>query len=53
MTGVGVEAVVEGCQKLAAFDVSQCKNLVPWLEGGGLRRVRRGVEFNIVAKGRR
>lgn len=53
VTGIGVEAVVEGCQKLEAFDVSQCKNLIPWLEIGGVRRVRAGVTFNTVAKGRR
>lgn len=38
MTGVGVEAVVEGCSKLEIFDVSQCKNLRGWLEGGGRER---------------
>jgi len=53
VTGIGVEAVVEGCQKLEAFDVSQCKNLIPWLETGGMRMVRAGVTFNTVAKGRR
>jgi F-box and leucine-rich repeat protein 7 len=51
VTGVGVEAVVEGCHKLVAFDVSQCKNLVPWLEQGGIGRVRGGVSFNVVAGG--
>ena len=51
VTGIGTEAVVEGCHKLQAFDVSQCKNLVPWLDSGGLRRVRPGVRFNIVAGG--
>ncbi|MCJ1382930.1 hypothetical protein MMC17_006043 [Xylographa soralifera] len=53
VTGVGVEAVVEGCQKLDAFDVSQCKNLVMWLEMGGVQRVRSGVTFNLIAKGKR
>ncbi|KAB8304839.1 hypothetical protein EYC80_004177 [Monilinia laxa] len=38
VTGVGVEAVVEGCSKLEIFDVSQCKNLRNWLEGGGMER---------------
>ncbi|TVY62932.1 F-box/LRR-repeat protein, partial [Lachnellula suecica] len=33
VTGVGVEAVVEGCTVLETFDVSQCKNLGRWLEG--------------------
>lgn len=52
VTGVGVEAVVEGCHKLKAFDVSQCKNLGSWLQSGGIRRVRPGVKFNLIAKGR-
>jgi F-box/leucine-rich repeat protein 7 len=42
VTGVGVEAVLEGCRRLEVLDVSQCKNLAGWLEGegrkgGGLR----------------
>lgn len=41
VTGVGVEAVVEGCNLLEMFDVSQCKNLGRWLNGGGEERVRR------------
>ncbi|TVY35223.1 F-box/LRR-repeat protein [Lachnellula occidentalis] len=41
VTGVGVEAVVEGCTVLERFDVSQCKNLARWLEGGGEERSRR------------
>ncbi|TAQ91623.1 hypothetical protein B7494_g12 [Chlorociboria aeruginascens] len=40
VTGVGVEAVVEGCTVLEVFDVSQCKNLQRWLDGGGEERVR-------------
>ena len=39
VTGVGVEAVVEGCHYLEVFDVSQCKNLGGWLEKGGVQRV--------------
>jgi F-box/leucine-rich repeat protein 7 len=38
---VGVEAVVEGCTKLKSFDVSQCKNLQKWFDGGGEDRSRR------------
>ncbi|MCJ1476312.1 hypothetical protein MMC13_004978 [Lambiella insularis] len=53
VTGIGVEAVVEGCQKLKEFDVSQCKNLGMWLESGSMERVRPSVKFNTVAKGRR
>jgi F-box/leucine-rich repeat protein 7 len=41
VTGVGVEAVVEGCNRLEMFDVSQCKNLQRWLDGGGEERSRR------------
>jgi F-box/leucine-rich repeat protein 7 len=41
VTGVGVEAVVEGCTKLEMFDVSQCKNLQKWLDAGGEGRSRK------------
>lgn len=41
VTGVGVEAVVEGCRELEIFDVSQCKNLQRWLDAGGEERSRR------------
>jgi F-box/leucine-rich repeat protein 7 len=41
VTGTGVEAVVEGCTVLEVFDMSQCKNLARWLEGGGEERARR------------
>ncbi|CZR55410.1 related to F-box protein PpaB [Phialocephala subalpina] len=41
VTGVGVEAVVEGCTLLESFDVSQCKNLQKWLDAGGEERSRR------------
>ena len=51
MTGVGVEAIVDGCHKLEAFDVSQCKNLSKWLESGGMERFSR-VRFETVARGR-
>ncbi|KAH8679975.1 hypothetical protein BGZ60DRAFT_369928 [Tricladium varicosporioides] len=55
VTGVGVEAVVEGCTVLEKFDVSQCKNLSRWLEGGGEERSRRrygrkGLVFEISKK---
>ncbi|KAF2494238.1 cyclic nucleotide-binding domain-containing protein [Lophium mytilinum] len=61
VTGTGVEAVVEGCRELELFDVSQCKNLSRWLEGGGVERVRDGgvagigrkdLHFETVADGR-
>jgi F-box/leucine-rich repeat protein 7 len=52
VTGVGVEAVVEGCEKLIDFDVSQCRNLNPWLETGGREAVwsrGRNVRFCVWA----
>jgi F-box/leucine-rich repeat protein 7 len=56
VTGVGVEAVVEGCGALEVFDVSQCKNLNRWLDAGGVekwnRNWRRRVRFITVAEGR-
>ncbi|KIX07888.1 uncharacterized protein Z518_02542 [Rhinocladiella mackenziei CBS 650.93] len=54
VTGLGVQSVVEGCQKLKLFDVSQCKNLQPWLVSGGTERWRsagRDVEFVVVSSG--
>ncbi|OAL38975.1 hypothetical protein AYO20_01726 [Fonsecaea nubica] len=54
VTGLGVQSVVEGCQKLKLFDVSQCKNLQPWLVSGGIERWRsmgRDVEFIVVSSG--
>jgi F-box/leucine-rich repeat protein 7 len=50
VTGVGVEAVADGCQHLEYFDVSQCKNLTPWLEFGGQFRYKNKVYFETVAK---
>lgn len=52
VTGQGVEAVVDGCEALNAFDVSQCRNLVPWIEGGGREKVwgrGRDVSFCVTA----
>lgn len=44
-----MEAVVEGCTVLETFDVSQCKNLAPWLRAGGIEKCRetygRSVRF--------
>ncbi|EXJ83514.1 hypothetical protein A1O1_07137 [Capronia coronata CBS 617.96] len=54
VTGLGVQSVVEGCQKLKLLDVSQCKNLQPWLVSGGIERWRatgRDVEFVVVSCG--
>ncbi|EON68485.1 hypothetical protein W97_07695 [Coniosporium apollinis CBS 100218] len=52
VTGTGVEAVVDGCHQLELFDVSQCKNLRGWLEGGGIKRKGKGVRFEVVKGGR-
>lgn len=54
VTGAGVESIIEGCHKLRVFDVSQCKNLQPWLDRGGVRRWRaigRNIDFEIVSSG--
>ena len=50
MTGNGVEVVVEGCHKLRLFDVSQCKNLVPWLQKGGYHKYANKLRFQTVAR---
>lgn len=67
VTGVGVEAIVEGCHKLEHFDVSQCRNLQSWVDAGGVERVnmaiamglggvgtanRPSIKFDVVADGR-
>ncbi len=56
VTGVGVESVAEGCRHLEDLDVSQCKNLRPWLERGGIEKVNgrraREINFETVANGR-
>lgn len=56
VTGHGVESVIEGCRYLQALDVSQCKNLRPWLERGGIQRANapstgRKIKFEVVANG--
>ncbi|KAJ5888198.1 hypothetical protein N7495_008239 [Penicillium taxi] len=52
VTGVGVEAVAEGCNQLRSFDVSQCKNLAPWLEEHGPAKYQPRIKFQIVAASR-
>ncbi|KAL2801376.1 hypothetical protein BJX66DRAFT_9762 [Aspergillus keveii] len=49
VTGAGVEAVADGCTQLDTFDVSQCKNLVPWLEAGGTQKYKGKIFFDTVA----
>ncbi|CBF77364.1 protein fbxA [Aspergillus nidulans FGSC A4] len=49
VTGAGVESVADGCTQLKAFDVSQCKNLVPWLESGGTQKYNGKISFDTVA----
>ncbi|KAJ5294430.1 hypothetical protein PENANT_c006G03759 [Penicillium antarcticum] len=53
VTGIGVEAVAEGCHQLEIFDVSQCKNLSPWIEDGGAVRYQPKIEFKTVATSKR
>ncbi|CEJ55844.1 Putative Cyclic nucleotide-binding domain protein [Penicillium brasilianum] len=53
VTGVGVEAVAEGCHQLQSFDVSQCKNLMSWFEDNGPMRYQPRIEFETVAHNRR
>ncbi|KIW09461.1 uncharacterized protein PV09_00341 [Verruconis gallopava] len=47
VTGMGVEAVVDGCSKLEHFDVSQCRNLQQWVEEGGVQRVNNQIALGI------
>ncbi|EEP76908.1 conserved hypothetical protein [Uncinocarpus reesii 1704] len=49
VTGTGVESVVENCPMLGVFDVSQCKNLTPWLEFGCHRKYSDRIRFVTVA----
>lgn len=49
VTGLGVEAVADGCNQLQSFDVSQCKNLTPWLENGGHIRYENRIYFKTIA----
>ncbi|KAF3483861.1 uncharacterized protein GIQ15_03185 [Arthroderma uncinatum] len=54
VTGTGVEAVADGCSMLNLLDVSQCKNLAPWLEYGFQHRYQDRIQFVTVAhNGRR
>ena len=53
VTGTGVESVVDGCRQLKAFDVSQCKNLTPWFDSGGVYKYANKVKFEMVAKNER
>ncbi|KAL1297968.1 hypothetical protein AAFC00_006476 [Neodothiora populina] len=55
VTGAGVENVLAGCKDLEVLDVSQCKNLLPWIQSGGIQRARsRGSKcrFDVVADGK-
>ncbi|KAI0474878.1 RNI-like protein [Xylaria cf. heliscus] len=38
VTSAGVESVLEGCGQLAWMDISQCRNLEGWVNGGGVTR---------------
>ncbi|RMD42964.1 hypothetical protein DV735_g2145, partial [Chaetothyriales sp. CBS 134920] len=54
VTGAGVESIIDGCKKLQVLDVSQCKNLIPWLDRGGVARTQargRNIYFEVVSSG--
>lgn len=51
VTYSGVDALLNGCQKLEELDVSQCKNLHPWIEAG-CPTVSDSVKINTVASGK-
>ncbi|KAK6840716.1 hypothetical protein PG995_015926 [Apiospora arundinis] len=38
VTAMGIESVLDGCSQLSWCDVSQCRNLEPWVHGGGVTR---------------
>ncbi|KAH9894709.1 cyclic nucleotide-binding domain-containing protein [Xylariomycetidae sp. FL2044] len=38
VTAVGVESLLDGCGRLVRLDISQCRNLQGWINGGDLMR---------------
>lgn len=38
VTGKGIESLLRRCTRLRWIDASQCRNLQPWLRGGGIER---------------
>lgn len=48
VTGIGVEAVANSYNQLQLFDVSQCKNLIPWFEDGNHLKYRDRIHFEVV-----
>jgi F-box/leucine-rich repeat protein 7 len=38
VTGKGVESLLRGCGRLQWIDVSQCRNLEPWVRTGGVEK---------------
>ena len=38
VTGKGVESILSSCSRLSWVDVSQCRNLEPWFNAGGVAR---------------
>ncbi|KAI0127045.1 cyclic nucleotide-binding domain-containing protein [Xylariales sp. AK1849] len=38
VTAVGVETVLDGCGRMVWCDVSQCRNIESWVNGGGVAR---------------
>ncbi|ODM18903.1 hypothetical protein SI65_05520 [Aspergillus cristatus] len=50
VTGAGVEAVADGCHQLQSLDVSQCKNLLPWLKKGGAQKYEDRIRIETVVQ---
>ncbi|OJD12207.1 hypothetical protein AJ78_07166 [Emergomyces pasteurianus Ep9510] len=50
VTATGVESVIDGCNLLRVFDVSQCKNLTPWLEYGLHRKYGDKIRYETVSQ---
>ncbi|KAI5865755.1 RNI-like protein [Durotheca rogersii] len=38
VTAHGIDSVLDGCGRLAWADISQCRNLEPWIKAGGVTR---------------
>ena len=50
VTSIGVEAVADGCNQLESFDVSQCKNLNPWIGKRGPSKYKDRISFETLVQ---
>ncbi|KAM0816160.1 putative Cyclic nucleotide-binding domain-containing protein [Seiridium cardinale] len=56
VTAVGAESVLDGCSRMTWLDVSQCRNLESWVNGGGVgrwgydERANRGKEAQSISE---